>query len=89
MTPVGLLLLACASGTACPSPWVFSVGNSFELQQSGPTFFELYGRGIDDLLVKISMQDGSVEYGKNYTPNAAASVFWDAVATMGAARCKP
>jgi hypothetical protein len=32
------------------------------------------------MLIKISFTDGTVTYGKNYTPDAAGKAFWEAIA---------
>ena len=32
-----------------------------------------------NLLVKISLRDGSIEYGESYTPDEAAKLFWEAI----------
>ena len=34
-----------------------------------------------DSLVKISLTNGTVTYGKTYTPDAAAKAFWNAIGT--------
>lgn len=34
-----------------------------------------------EMLVKITFEDRKLTYGKNYTPDAAAKAFWDAIAT--------
>ena len=39
------------------------------------------------LLVSIK-PDGTLEYGKDYTPDAAAKVFWEAMAAEAARVCK-
>jgi hypothetical protein len=39
------------------------------------------------LLVTIK-PDGSLEYGSDYTPDAAAKAFWDAVQDEGRRRCQ-
>jgi hypothetical protein len=31
--------------------------------------------------VRIDLKDGTVTYGKDYTPDAAAKAFWDAITT--------
>ena len=36
----------------------------------------------DDFLVRIK-PDGAIEYGRDYTPDEAAQVFWNAIAQMG------
>src|SRR5271166_894421 len=58
-----------------PSDWQ---GQSYfvSIPNSRPTFFILAGK---DWQVRISMQDGSIEYSGNYQPNAAARQFWDAI----------
>jgi hypothetical protein len=32
-----------------------------------------------EMLVKVSLKDGKIEFGKNYTPDAAGKAFWEAI----------
>jgi hypothetical protein len=43
-----------------------------------PTHLTIMGNG-QDFLVKISLNDGSIEYGASYTPDEAARVFWESI----------
>lgn len=44
-----------------------------------PTTWQL-SDGKGGFLVRIRLRDGTIEYGPNYSPAAAARVFWQAVA---------
>ena len=40
--------------------------------------FSIYGEA-GDMLIRINMSSGDLEYGDNYNPNAACKVFWDCI----------
>ena len=45
------------------------------------------GHGPDDMLVGIK-PDGTMVFGPNYTPDAAAKVFWDTVERINPGKCR-
>ena len=52
--------------------------SSLTIANLSPSVFELY----DDkgqVLVSVSMKDGSITYGPNYRPDDAARIFWQAI----------
>jgi len=63
-----------------PPAIIQSIPDGKDFHVTGPQFFQLYGRG-GVLLVAVNMDDGSITFGPTYTPDAAAKVFWDSIAT--------
>lgn len=43
----------------------------------------LFIQGHDEMLVKISLKDGMIEFGPNFTQDEASRVFWKAIEAYG------
>ena len=47
-----------------------------------PSYLIIYmPENPDNFLVKITIPTGEIEFGKNYSPNEAAKIFWNAITT--------
>lgn len=85
---VGFLLLVSAPFWALSASRAQQSGESYISSTSGLTAKSTSYIQQGKTLVTIH-QDGTIEYGPNYTPDAAAKAFWDAVGVEQAARnCK-
>ncbi len=75
----------CESEQACKPLFEGTIDDSVMYFESTPTLdffsannFEIYGED-GDMLVRINMSSGELEYGDNYNPTDACRVFWDCI----------
>jgi hypothetical protein len=83
MSRLALLLLIVVPVFAQTTDSSHSIqpGSSVQLMEiTTATSFVITGNAGDSL-VKISLKDGTVSYGKTYTPDKAADAFWQAIAS--------
>jgi len=52
----------------------------FAIRSTVPTALAIHGSN-GNILVSISMNDGTLTFGPNYTPDAAARAFWEAISS--------
>src|SRR5882757_6078696 len=68
------------------TPTKLATGTIAFSQHTEPT--DLTFSTSDGPVVTISLKDGTVTYGKNYTPDEAAKTFWGAATVMFGDRCE-
>lgn len=69
------------SGNIAFSPQTLPIGSQIIFMDITATQLLQIVGPYGEQLVTISLKDGKVMYGKNYTPDAAAKAFWDAIGT--------
>lgn len=85
MIQAALIFLLLANAPALPEPdppaAIFDVAGTvsdFTVAVNSPRTLQINATS-GEMLVTIQLKDGAISYGKSYTPDAAAKIFWQAL----------